>query len=67
MLFRSAILAACGAGGPVTKADCNIVMVKVFGAIHSTVNERMEESLNEQAAHYLAEVEDAQPEPDPED
>lgn len=62
-----AILAACGAGGPVTKADCNIVMVKVFGAIFDTVKERKEDSLNEKAAHYLAEVDDAQPEPDPED
>lgn len=61
-----AIIAACGAGGPVTKADCNIVMVKVFGAIHQTVKERNEASLNEKAAHYLAEVDDAQPEPDPE-
>lgn len=62
-----AIFAACGAGGPVTKADCNIVMVKVFGAIFETVKERREDSLNEKAAHYLAEVDDAQPEPDPED
>lgn len=61
------IVTACGAGYPVSKADCNIVMVKVFGAIFDTVKERKEDSLNEKAAHYLAEVDDAQPEPDPED
>lgn len=59
-----AITEACGAGFPVTKADCNMVMVQVFMAIYETVMERQEESLKAKAAHYLAEVEDAQPEPD---
>lgn len=62
-----AIIAACGVNGTVSKSDCNIVMFKVFAAIHDAVKERNEESLNEKAAHYLAEVDDAQPEPDPED
>lgn len=61
------IVAACGQGQPVKKVDCNIVMAKVFHAIFQTVKEREEDSLNEKAAHYLAEVNDAQPEPDPED
>lgn len=62
-----AIIEACGADGPVTKADCNVVMVAVFFTIFETVKERREDSLNEKAAHYLAEVQDAQPEPDTED
>lgn len=62
-----AIFEACGASGPVSKADCNIVMVEVFGAVYETVKERREDSLNEKAAHYLAEVDDAQSEPDTED
>ena len=42
-------------------------MGKVFHAIFQTVQERKEDTLNEKAAHYLAEVDDAQSEPDPED
>ena len=61
------IVTACGAGYPISKVDCNIVMGKVFHAIFQTVQERKEDTLNEKAAHYLAEVDDAQPEPDPED
>lgn len=63
----TAIVEACGAGHPINKADCNIVMAKVFHAIFQTVQERKEDTLNEKAAHYLAEVDDAQSEPDPED
>lgn len=62
-----AIVEACGAGYPISKVDCNIVMGKVFHAIFQTVQERKEDTLNEKAAHYLAEVDDAQSEPDPED
>ena len=62
-----AIVEACGAGYPISKVDCNIVMGKVFHAIFQTVQERKEYTLNEKAAHYLAEVDDAQSEPDPED
>lgn len=62
-----AIVEACGAGYPISKVDCNIVMGKVFRAIFQTVKERQEDTLNEKAAHYLAEVDDAQSEPDPED
>lgn len=61
------IVAACGQGFEVSKADCNIVMIEVFGAIYETVRSRKEESLNRKAAHYLSEVENAQPEPDTED
>lgn len=57
------IVAACGQGFEITKADCNVVMVKVFWAIFETVKERKDESLNEKAAHYLAEVDHAQTEP----
>lgn len=62
-----AIIAACGQGGPVSKPECNIVMTQIFGAIYETVKERRNDSLNEKAAHYLAEVDDAQLEPDKED
>lgn len=61
------IVAACGQGFEVSKADCNIVIGDVFYAIYETVRERTEESLNKKAAHYLSEVENAQPEPDTED
>ncbi len=61
------IIAACGQGFEVKKTDCNIVMVKVFYAIYETVKERQEDALNEKAAHYLAEVDDAQTEPHTED
>lgn len=62
-----AIIKACGMGREIKKEDCNIVFGQVFKVINETVNERHEDSLNEKAAHYLAEVEDAQPEPDTED
>lgn len=61
------IIAACGQGFEITKADCNVVMAKVFWAIFETVKERQYESLNEKAAHYLAEVDNAQTEPNTED
>lgn len=62
-----AIVAACGMGRAIKKEDCNVVFGRVFAVINETVNERHEDSLNDKAAHYLAEVDDAQPEPDPED
>lgn len=61
-----AIVAACGAGQKIDKAHCNIVMVQVLGAIYRAVMEQKENALNEKAAHYLAEVPNAQPEPDKE-
>ena len=61
------IIAACGQGYEITKADCNVVIAKVFWAIYDTVKKRQDESLNEKAAHYLAEVDNAHTEPDTED
>lgn len=62
-----AIVKACGMGREIRKEDCNVVFGKVFAVINETVNERHDDVLNDKAAHYLAEVEDAQPEPDTED
>ena len=62
-----AIVNLCGFGKKIKKEDCNIVFAQVFSVINETVNERREDSMNEKAAHYLAEVEDAQSEPVPED
>ena len=61
------IVAACGAGGPVEKSDCNIVMIQVFAAIYEAVLEQKEESKSNKAAHYLAEVANAQAKSDTED
>ena len=57
-----AVVKACGAGRAVPKESCNVVMVKILEAIAETVREQqiVEEG---KAAHYLAEVEDAQTEP----
>lgn len=55
------IVTACGQGFEITKADCNIVMFNVFWSVYETIKERKAESLNEKAAHYLAEVDHAQP------
>lgn len=59
------IRSACGGGEPISKAKCNLVMMQVFMAIYEKVKEaRGSEKLEGKAAHYLSEVEDAQPEPD---
>lgn len=62
-----AIVLACGQGREIPKADCNIVMLQVLLKINEAIEERMADSLDEKAAHYLSEVEDAQPEPNAED
>lgn len=65
-----AVVKACGMGREIAKEDCNPVFAMVFRVINETVKERNEDALalndalNEKAAHYLAEVRDAQPEPD---
>lgn len=62
-----ALYAACGQDGPIKKADCNIVMMQVFYEIYDISREYRNAQLNKKAAHYLAEVQDAQSEPDTED
>ena len=57
------IVAACGAGRKISKAACNVVMMRVLMAIMETIKEQQSNTIDEKAAHYLAEAEDAQPEP----
>lgn len=60
-----AIVEACGAGRKISKASCNVVMMRVLVAIAEVIAEQQAEAIEEKAAHYLAEVKDAQPEPYP--
>lgn len=57
------IVAACGAGRKISKASCNVVMMRVLMAIMEAIKEQQSNTIDEKAAHYLAEAEDAQPEP----
>ncbi len=62
-----ALYSACAQDGPIKKADCNIVMMEVFRQIYEISQEYRNTQLNKKAAHYLAEVQDAQSEPNTED
>lgn len=55
------IVKACGAGREISKSSCNVVMMRVLFAIMETVAEQQQNVINEKAAHYLAEANDAQP------
>lgn len=57
------IVKACGAGRKVSEAACNVVMTRILTAIMDAVVGQQANTIDEKAAHYLAEVEDAQPEP----
>lgn len=55
------IVKACGAGREISKASCNVVMMRVLYAVMETVAEQQRNVIDEKAAHYLAEANNAQP------
>lgn len=58
---------ACGAGRKISDEACNVVMSRILVAIMETVAGQQQEIITEKAAHYLSEVENAQPKSDTEE
>ena len=56
------ILAACGDGDPVEPEEANMLMTLVFAEIEAVMVERFKAFRGSKAAHYLQELNNAQPE-----
>ena len=55
------VVTACGAGREISKTSCNVVMVRILYAIMEVIAEQQQNAIDEKAAHYLAEADNAQP------